>query len=92
MWGAQNIDAEVNNSVRPPFAGCSKNTQETTESNWKIPKKVCAHECAHRADRDNPRLPALALLYFTFFILLNCPSDLKLTLKAQGAARDQTPY
>ena len=34
----------------------------------------------------------LTLLYFTFFILLNCPSDLKLTLKAQGAARDQTPY
>ena len=32
------------------------------------------------------------LLYFTFFILLNCPSDLKLTLKAQGAAHDQTPY
>ena len=36
---------------------------------------------------------AFTLLYFfTFFILLNCPSDLKLTLKAQGAARDQTPY
>ena len=59
MWGAQNIDAEVNNSARPPVAGCSKNTQEAAESKWKIPKKVCAHDCAHRADQDDENAHAL---------------------------------
>ena len=81
-------------SAVPAFRGSACNQRQLARCFWKKVELGAAISYQKLVEMFNPGVQRMhfTLLYFTFFILLNCPSDLKLTLKAQGAARDQTPY